>query len=202
MRFAALLAQPGVEETFRRGERVGLMAFHGGLEAVTDLIATVVADATDASLYVVRQPPDLRWHIPSVDVDPKASPKLAAFLDHVDRVIALHGYGREGFWTTLLLGGRNRALAGQLAHTLRTAVAPQGYDVVVDLHDIPAGLRGLHPRNPVNRARHGGVQLELPPRIRGTSPLSKPEHTHALLAGLTKAVANAARASSGPARRP
>ena len=188
MTFAALLAQPGVEETFRRGERIGLMAFHGGLEAMTDVIATTVADATGASLYVVRQPPDLRWHIPSVDVDPAASPKLAAFLDHVDTAIALHGYGREGFWTTLLLGGRHRTLAHQLAKTLRTAVAPQGYDVVDDLDAIPQGLRGLHQRNPVNRARHGGVQLELPPRIRGTSPLSRPEHTHALLTGLTDAV--------------
>jgi phage replication-related protein YjqB (UPF0714/DUF867 family) len=28
-------------------------------------------------------------------------------------------------------------------------------------------LRGLHPANPVNRVRNGGVQLELPPRVRG-----------------------------------
>ena len=199
MTFAALLAQPGVEEHQRLGERrVGLMAFHGGLEAATDVIATTVADATGASLYVVRQPPDLRWHIPSVGVDPAASPKLAAFLDHVDTVIALHGYGREGFWTTLLLGGRNRTFAAQLADALRTTTTPQGFDVVDDLDAIPAGLRGLHPRNPVNRPRDGGVQLELPPRIRGTSPLSKPEHTHALLAGLTKAV----KAASTPAGRP
>jgi phage replication-related protein YjqB (UPF0714/DUF867 family) len=43
--------------------------------------------------------------------------------------------------------------------------------VVTDLQDIPPELRGLHPRNPVNLVRRGGAQLELPPRVRGTSPL-------------------------------
>jgi phage replication-related protein YjqB (UPF0714/DUF867 family) len=31
---------------------------------------------------------------------------------------------------------------------------------------MPSTLRGVHPDNPVNRPRAGGVQLELPPRIR------------------------------------
>ena len=35
----------------------------------------------------------------------------------------------------------------------------------------PVDLRGLHPDNPVNRTRAGGVQLELPPRVRGHSPV-------------------------------
>jgi phage replication-related protein YjqB (UPF0714/DUF867 family) len=30
-------------------------------------------------------------------------------------------------------------------------------------------MRGLHPTNPVNLCRHGGVQLELPPAVRGAS---------------------------------
>jgi phage replication-related protein YjqB (UPF0714/DUF867 family) len=32
---------------------------------------------------------------------------------------------------------------------------------------MPEALRGVHPSNPVNRAPGGGVQLELPPRVRG-----------------------------------
>ena len=31
---------------------------------------------------------------------------------------------------------------------------------------MPPELRGVHPANPVNRPRLGGVQIELPPRIR------------------------------------
>ncbi len=45
-----------------------------------------------------------------------------------------------------------------------------GYDVVDDLEEIPPELRGVHPANPVNRCTGGGVQLELPPRVRSRTP--------------------------------
>jgi phage replication-related protein YjqB (UPF0714/DUF867 family) len=45
------------------------------------------------------------------------------------------------------------------------------YDIVDDLDAIPKELRGLHPRNPVNLPPRQGVQIELPPRARGASPL-------------------------------
>ncbi len=82
--------------------------------------------------------------------------------------MSLHGYGRDGRSTQLLAGGRNRALADHLARHVRLA----GYRVITDLEDIPAELRGLHPANPVNRVRDGGVQLELSARVRGLSPRS------------------------------
>lgn len=114
------------------------------------------------------QPPDLRWHIRSVDVTPEASASLRAFVDHVEVAIAIHGFGREGFWTSLLLGGTNRELATHVGAHLRTALPD--YAVVDDLAAIPVELRGLHPRNPVNLPPAGGVQIELPPRVRGTTP--------------------------------
>jgi phage replication-related protein YjqB (UPF0714/DUF867 family) len=121
---------------------------------------------------------------------------LAAFIDHVDVAVAVHGYGAEGFWTTLLLGGRNRVLATHVGAVLRAELAPHGFDVIDDLDAIPSRLRGVHRHNPVNLPRAGGVQLELPPRVRGTSPMSKPEYTEALIAGL------AAAASTWPIRVP
>jgi phage replication-related protein YjqB (UPF0714/DUF867 family) len=164
--FAELLRQPGVEEVLELRSRFGFLAFHGGsLEEKTDVIAAQAATSASASLYAVIQPADLRWHVPSAEVDPAASPALTSFLDHVDVAIALHGYGRNGWWTTLLAGGSNRLLAAQLRAHL--AIALPGYEVVDDLDAIPPELRGLHPDNPVNRVRHGGVQLELPPRVRG-----------------------------------
>src|SRR5579862_5519559 len=111
--FAELLAHPGVREIVTLRSTFGFMAFHGGsLEKVTDDIAAAAAEASGASLYAVVQPPDLRWHIPSAEIDPGASPALAGFLDHVDTVVAVHGYGRPGMFTTILLGGGNRELAG------------------------------------------------------------------------------------------
>ncbi|MEY2570090.1 MAG: hypothetical protein QOE63_440, partial [Acidimicrobiaceae bacterium] len=143
--FAELLAHDGVEEVCELRSTIGLMAFHGGnLERGTDTIAAAAAERAGASLYAVVQPADLRWHIPSVEVQPSASPLLAQFVEHVDVAVALHGYGREGWWTRLLLGGRNRVLAGHLADALRAALGPHGYDVVDDLEEIPAELRGVH----------------------------------------------------------
>lgn len=168
-RFAELLAHEGVEEELVLRSAFGFMAFHGGsLEEGTDQVAAAAAEQAGASLYAVRQPASLRWHIPSIDVTPDDSPALGTFLAHVEVAVAVHGFGREGHWTTLLLGGRNRALAGHLAGHLRAAL--DGYAVVDDLDAIPPELRGVHHRNPVNRCRAAGVQLELPPRVRSRVP--------------------------------
>jgi phage replication-related protein YjqB (UPF0714/DUF867 family) len=166
---ARLLATAGVEERARLRSRFGFLALHGGLEASTAELATEAADRSGASLYAVVQPPDLRWHVPSLRFDPAESEALAAFVGHVDVVVSLHGYGglrtSDDRWTTVLVGGANRALAGQLARQLRAAL-PQ-YTWLDDLDVIPPHLRGVHPANPVNRPAGGGVQLELPPRVRG-----------------------------------
>jgi phage replication-related protein YjqB (UPF0714/DUF867 family) len=193
-RFAELLAHDGVAEDLELRSRFGFLAFHGGnLEVGTDVVAAQAAAGAGASLYAVRQPDGLRWHVPSIEVTPDESPALAAFLAHVDVAVALHGYGRTDMWTTLLAGGGNRPLAAHLAGHLRAAL-PEGYVVVDDLAAIPPELRGVHRHNPVNRAAHGGVQLELPPRVRSRTPYwaDLPEgepipHVADLVAGLVAA---------------
>lgn len=192
--FADLLAEPGVEEVLELRSRVGFLAFHGGsLERMTDVVAVDAAERSGASVYAVVQPPGLRWHIRSVDVSPDASPTLRSFVEHVEVAIAIHGFGREGYWTSLLLGGTNRVLATHVGQHLRPALPD--YAIVDDLDGIPVELRGLHPRNPVNLPRGGGVQIELPPRVRGTTPhwegWDGPGHCpplEALVAGLAGAV--------------
>jgi phage replication-related protein YjqB (UPF0714/DUF867 family) len=169
MRFAELLATPGVHEESVLRSTFGFMAFHGGnLERVTDDIARTAAERSGASYYGVIQDYPLREHLPSIEVNPRSSPVLAAFVAHVDIVIAIHGYGRDGLWTSLLLGGTNRDLASDVARVLAPMLP--GYTIVDDLETIPKELRGLHPQNPVNLPRLGGVQIELPPRIRGLTP--------------------------------
>jgi phage replication-related protein YjqB (UPF0714/DUF867 family) len=195
-RFAELLDHDGVEEDVELRSRFGLMAFHGGnLEEGTDAIAAAVAGQAGASLYAVRQPIGLRWHLPSVEIAPADSPALAAFLEHVDVAIAVHGYFRQGWFTTLLLGGQHRALAAHVGTHLRAAM-PEDYLVIDELERIPAELRGVHRANPVNLPRHGGVQLELPPRTRSRTvpmwrdlPDTEPvPHGQDLIAGLVAAV--------------
>lgn len=166
---SALLGQPGVTEVSTLRSRFGFLAIHGGgLEEMTDVIAERAAQSAGASVYVVRHPDRYPHHLSSALFDPAESPRLAEFLEHVDVAVSLHGYGRIGRATQLLAGGRNRALAAHLARHIQVA----GYQVITDLDHIPPELRGLHPRNPVNRVRDGGAQLELPVRVRGLSPRS------------------------------
>ncbi len=169
--FAALLAKPGVLETVDLRSKFGFCAFHGGnLERVTDQIASEAAARSGSSYYAVLQPPGMRHHIPSAMVSPAQSPALKSFVEHCDVVVAVHGYGRRGLFTSLLCGGQNRRLASHVANHVR-AVLP-AYQIVDEIEQIPKALRGVHPENPCNLPSNGGVQLELPPRVRGLSPLA------------------------------
>lgn len=195
MMFATLLAHPGVREELDLRSAFGFLAFHGGsLERRTDTIARAAAERSGSSYYGVVMPPEFRWHLPSRCVDPDQSPALANFLATAAVAVAVHGYGRGGLFTSLLLGGTNRNLAAHAAGVLRPRLGH--YDLVDDLDAIPLDLRGLHGDNPVNRCANGGVQLELPPRIRGMGPYwtgwPTPEdnpHTEALIAGLATVAA-------------
>lgn len=168
--FAEVLELPGVDEHMEVRGRFGFMAFHGGnLERRTEWIAWEAAAKSGSSVYSVTQPWGTRHHYPSSSVDPAASETLATFLDHCDTVIAVHGFGRHGHWDDLLCGGQNRELASHTGEILQR-VLPDRYNVVTELSDIPKPLRGVHPTNPVNRPRQQGMQLELPPGIRGLTP--------------------------------
>lgn len=169
MAWSKLLAHPEVTTTVVLASDVGLLAYHGGVEAGTFEVAARAARRAGASLYAVRQPDTLRWHVPSAEVDPAADPGLASFLARVRVALSIHGYARRAQPYDILLGGQSRTLAAAVAEALRSTV--EGFNVVDDLAAIPASLRGLHPANPVNLPAGRGVQIELPRRLRRS-----PEH--------------------------
>lgn len=191
--FAAILDAPGVEEICELRGRIGFMAYHGGhLELMTDIIARRAAAESDASCYAIVQPEGMREHFTSTTIDPAASPQLTRFLDHVEIVITVHGFGRRGMFGSMLLGGQNRMFAEHVGAAIRVALP--AYDVLTDLDAIPKPLRGLHARNPVNLPPQQGVQIELPPRVRGSSPLwwdwegpGLTPHTESLITALARA---------------
>lgn len=193
MELAELLERDDVVEECTLGSTFGFMAFHGGaLEEMTDVVARAAAQRTGSSYYGIMLPDNLEWHIPSHRVTADQSETLAEFLSHVDTVITVHGFGRAGFFTSLLLGGRNRRLASHVASHLRMKLP--AYNIIDDIDEIPKNLRGLHQDNPVNVVEHAGVQLELPPRVRGSSPLwwdwegpGLTPHTEALIDALADA---------------
>lgn len=159
---ADLLNHDSVTETVEIAGPIGVMALHGGLEADTETIAARIAARSGASRYTVTQGPDLRWHVPSIAYDPAESAALTEFLTHVRAVVSLHGFGRAHLRHTVLVGGRNRDLGEEVADALRRRTEL----TVLDGDDVPEGLRGTHPANPVNLAERAGVQLELSPGCR------------------------------------
>jgi phage replication-related protein YjqB (UPF0714/DUF867 family) len=195
MAFAELLSHPDVVEEIELRSTVGFLALHGGLEPGTAEMARHAAARASASYYTVSQPRELRVHVPSVDADPAAAPHLAAFLEHVRTVVSVHGYYRPlERPQAVLVGGANRALVNELAARLRLEL-PE-YRIVDDVDAIPTHMRGLDPRNPVNLAALGGVQLELPHHLRAVRPSRydtdtelHQEHTATLVATVVDFVA-------------
>ena len=192
-----LLALGGVSEELEIRSRVGVCALHGGgLERATEVVAREVAARTGSSLYALVQSDGSRRHLPSTRFTSGVSDRLDAFLDRVDTVMSIHGYGRHDDFWAVLVGGANRRLAHHVAGHLRGTL-PEHYRVVDDVHAMPHTLRGMHPKNPVNRPPGGGVQVELPPSIRWNrdhrdwsdhADTPRSEHLDLLIDGLAAAL--------------
>jgi phage replication-related protein YjqB (UPF0714/DUF867 family) len=139
---------------------VGFLALHAGLENGTGDVAVRAAARVGGSLLVVRQQSnDVRLHVSSNDFLPELCPPLGAVLDHCGVIVSLHGHYRPAFARGVLVGGRDRRLAAEMAGCLRRHT--RVLDIIDDLAVIPSAIAGLNPTNPVNRAE-AGVQLEIP----------------------------------------
>ncbi|HWD54317.1 MAG TPA: poly-gamma-glutamate hydrolase family protein [Acidimicrobiales bacterium] len=187
MDLAELLTMPGVTEECILGSSVGFMALHGGSQdRGTDQIARLAAQHAGASYYAIVQPPGLRIHLTSRLHDPDHSARLRAFLEHVDVAISLHGFGREGFalWSDpgvgLVVEAYGPALRGKQTGPLRGIIVGGLNAPLLDAartlfhgrfpgyHVADERVRlGFHPDNPVNLPSAHGVQVELPPGLRG-----------------------------------
>ena len=187
MDLAELLMMPGVREEFVLRSNVGFMALHGGSQdRGTEQIARRAAEQVGASYYAIVHPSGLRVHLTSRLHDPDHSACLRAFLDHVEVAISVHGFGRDGFalWRDpsrgLVIEPYGPALRGKQTAPLRGIIvgglneqllheARQLFDGrFAGYHVADERVRlGFHPDNPVNLPSAHGVQVELPPGLRG-----------------------------------
>jgi phage replication-related protein YjqB (UPF0714/DUF867 family) len=187
MDLAELLSLPGVREECVLRSAVGFMALHGGSQdRGTDQIARRAAEQAGASYYAIIQPPGQRVHLTSRRHNPDHSGRLRSFLTHVDIAISVHGFGRDGFalWIDprrgLVIDPYGPALKGSQTGPLRGIIIG---GLNADLLDAARGLfrdrfagyrvadervrLGFHPDNPANLPSGRGVQVELPPGLRG-----------------------------------
>ncbi len=193
MDLAELLALPGVKEECVLRSPVGFMALHGGSQdRGTHEIASQAAERVGASYYAIVQPSGLRAHLPSRRHDPDHSEHLKAFLQHVAIAISVHGFGRDSFELRVdasegvVIEPYGPALRGNQTGPLRAIILGGGNAELLDVarelfHDRLAGYRiadervrlGFHPDNPVNLPSEHGVQVELPPGLRGIGDLGE-----------------------------
>tara|TARA_B100001996_G_C18667935_1_gene595544 strand:+ start:1822 stop:2430 length:609 start_codon:yes stop_codon:yes gene_type:complete len=160
-----LLDREDVVEELELRSSFGFMAYHGGsLEKATDVIAREAAERSNSSYYGLIQSHEDPIHFASTQLLEEKSEPLELFLNHIQVVTTIHGYGREHLFYSVLLGGRNRQLAEHFAPILREALP--SYKFETELENIPKELRGQHLKNPVNYPPLQGVQLELPPTLR------------------------------------
>jgi len=190
MDLGELLRLPGVEEKCLLRSPVGFMALHGGSQdRGTDLLARRAADRAGASYYAIVQPPGLRVHLTSRRHDPAQSPTLAIFLAHVDVAISVHGFGRDSFslqvdpmagvvvepYGPALRGRQAEPLTGIILGGLHAPLLARARTLLADrfagFHVADERIRlGYHPDNPVNLPSGHGLQIELPPGLRGIGP--------------------------------
>jgi phage replication-related protein YjqB (UPF0714/DUF867 family) len=187
MDLAELLSLPGVREISELRSAVGLMALHGGSQdRGTHEIASRTAERTGASYYAILQPSGVRVHLTSRRHNPDDSDRLRAFLEHVEIAISVHGFGRDSFALKVDLAGGvviepyGPALLGRQSGPLRGIIVGGRNTELLDvarrlLHDRFTGYHvaderirlGFDPNNPVNLPSSHGVQIELPPGLRG-----------------------------------
>jgi phage replication-related protein YjqB (UPF0714/DUF867 family) len=128
----------------------------------------------------------LRVHLTSRLHDPAHSRTLRSFLQHVVIAISVHGFGRDGFsvWVDhahrLVLEPYGPARRGRQTGPLRGIIVGGLNGDLLDtarrvLHDRFPGYHvadervrlGFHPDNPANLPSRHGIQIELPPGLRG-----------------------------------
>jgi phage replication-related protein YjqB (UPF0714/DUF867 family) len=187
MDLAELLTLPGIREECILRSSIGFMALHGGSQdRGTGQIARRAAEDAGASYYAIVQPSGLRVHLTSRLHDPDHSLQLRAFLEHVDVAISVHGFGRDSFalWCDpdrgLVIEPYGPAIRGKQTGPLRgIIVGGLNADLLSAARELFQGRfagyhvadervrLGFHPDNPVNLPSAQGVQVELPPGLRG-----------------------------------
>ena len=116
---------------------------------------------------------------------------MQRFLAHVEDAISVHGFGRDGFGLAaqpgqLVIEPYGPAFRGRQTGPLRGIIvgglnAPLVHETCEILRDRLPGYQagservrlGFHPDNPVNLPPGRGVQIELPPALRGIGDLGE-----------------------------
>ena len=142
-------------EVYGRGSGVSVFAVHGGdIELTTSRLARGIA-GKDLNLYLFNGwlgKESGRLHIVAANFDDPDAVRMAA---SSVLGLAIHAQADRGSW--VCVGGANKAAASLVTKRLEDA----GFAAVTPCGRLP----GVSPKNIVNRASAGGVQLEITLRL-------------------------------------
>lgn len=138
-----------------RRSAVSVFAVHGGtIEPGTSEVARALA-GTDWNLYLfegLKKKGAGKLHVTSAHFD---EPSAVALASGSLVAVSVHRQKDPGEW--VCVGGSSQALRRKAAAALRT----EGFEAQEPCRRLP----GASPKNIVNRARKGGLQLELTPDL-------------------------------------
>ncbi|MFA6433796.1 MAG: poly-gamma-glutamate hydrolase family protein [Elusimicrobiales bacterium] len=142
-------------EIYDRKSRVSVFAIHGGdIEFSTSRLARAVA-GSDFNLYLFNGwlgGDSWKLHVTAVHFDDPAAVALST-----SSLIAVSIHARADGGERVCVGGADTRAVGETASGLLAS----GFSVETPCRRTP----GVDPRNIVNRAVEGGVQLELTPKL-------------------------------------
>lgn len=178
---------PGLDysrEVYDRGSAVTVFAVHGGdIERGTARVARLAA-GRELNLYIFSGwgPDSARLHVTATNFDEPGAVRLAT---SSVLGVSIHEQAEHGRW--VCVGGSNTAAARLMAARLEAA----GFSAESPCERLP----GVSPRNIVNRASSGGVQLEITPNL-----LARLESDPEDLSKFAEAVRLAALEAAGPGK--
>ncbi len=156
----------GFVEYARFAGGVAVLAVHGGgIEPGTEELAEYAAAETGCSLYVFSgrlEKGNSRLRRMSRSLFREEDSLRSRVIGQANAVISIHGHGRDA--NEIYAVGASEVLKGMFVELMAQRLP--AFPVVTDPAKIPKGLAGLHPDNVVNLPAGGGLQLELPARLR------------------------------------
>ena len=147
---------------FEEGTKIAVLAYHAKTEAGTAEIAEAVHEKSPSSMYVFKGN-----RVASTKVTHTHSDKLKSLVKEAETAVSVHGYkNKKGVDNNVIyVSGQHGKLSSKIAKELQKNFG-DNYHIETNPDYIPKHLQGKSDYNIVNKFEKGGVQIELPEKLR------------------------------------
>ena len=166
------LAQKNIEgvdyriTTKDNNSKILIAAFHGGFiePGTTELVSAIAGDQFNFYTFEALKPGEVdepsltssTLHLTSTNFD---EPKLSQMVNEQDFCLGIHGFGGEE--ADFCVGGANKEQRKALVAKLSSA-----FPTLVSCELCCPPYNGTSKKNPINKCKQQGVQVEMSPNVR------------------------------------